>query len=76
MFILGIVFKEFVQKGNVIVGLILSILGLACVLLAKSITVNVRHTKAIKSNDTVFMSCSIIGLTVLLLGMVLIALPF
>lgn len=75
MFILGIAFKDFIQKGNVIIGLILAVLGLACVLLAKSIAINVRHTKDIKSNDAVFMTCSIIGLTVLLLGMVLIALP-
>lgn len=75
MFILGITFKEFIQKGNVILGLVLAVLGLACILLARSITIAVRHDKTIKSNDSVFVGCTISGLVVLLLGMILIALP-
>lgn len=75
MFILGITFKEFIQKGNVIMGLILAVLGLGCILLARSITIAVRHDKTIKQNDPVFLGCTISGLVVLLLGMILIALP-
>ena len=75
MFILGITFKEFIQKGNVILGLVLAVLGLACILLARSIATSIRGTKNIKGNDSIFLGCTIAGLVVLLLGMILIALP-
>ena len=75
MKLLGITFNEFIQKGNVIVGIILAILGVAIWLLAVNITKAVRQTTAIKQNDTVLVTCRVIGLVALLIGMVLIALP-
>lgn len=75
MNILGITFKEFIQKGNVIVGLVLAILGVACWLLSRNIAVAVRKTNAIKPNDAVLIGCKVVGLVMLLVGMVLIAIP-
>ena len=75
MSILGITFKEFIQKGNVIFGLVLAILGVACWLLAKNITVAVRKTNDIKPNDTLLLGLKVAGLVALLIGMVLIAIP-
>lgn len=75
MFILGITFKEFIQKGNVICGIILAILGVACWLLSKNIAQAVRKTDVVKPNDTVFIACKVVGLIGLLIGMVLLALP-
>lgn len=75
MFILGITFKEFIQKGNVIFGLVLAVLGVAFWLLAKNITQSVRKTEQIKSNDTVLIAWKVVGLVGVLVGMVLMALP-
>ncbi len=75
MRLLGITFNEFIQKGNVIVGIILAILGVAMWLLSVNITKAVRKTNAIKQNDTVLVTCRVVGLVSILIGMVLIALP-
>lgn len=75
MFILGITFKEFIQKGNVIFGIVLAILGVAFWLLAKNITQAVRKTDQIKPNDTVLIAWKVVGLVGVLVGMVLMALP-
>ncbi|MFQ6724308.1 MAG: hypothetical protein ACLRFE_03125 [Clostridia bacterium] len=75
MFILGVTFTEFIQKTNVIIGIILAILGVASWLLAINIARAVRKTDAIKPNDTVLVGCKVVGLISLLIGMVLIAIP-
>ena len=75
MRLLGVTFNEFIQKGNVIVGIILAILGVATWLLSVNITKVVRKTSNIKQNDTVLTTCRVIGLVALLIGMVLIAIP-
>lgn len=75
MLILGITFKEFIQKGNVICGIILAIVGVAAWLLAKNIAQTVRKTNAIKPNDAILIGVKVAGLVSLLIGMVLIALP-
>ena len=75
MFVLGITFKEFIQKGNVIFGIILAILGVACWLLATSITKAVRKTETVKPNDSVLIGTKVVALVALLIGMILIAIP-
>ena len=75
MKLLGITFNEFIQKGNVILGIILAILGIAIWLLATNITKVVRQSATIKQNDTVLTTCRVSGLVALLIGMVLIAIP-
>ena len=75
MSILGITFKEFIQKGNVIFGIVLAIVGVACWLLARHITEAVRKTNQIKPNDTLLIGLKVAGLVTLLVGMVLIAIP-
>lgn len=75
MNILGVTFKEFIQKGNVIVGLILAILGVGAWLIARNVAVVVRKSNDIKPNDAVLIGCKVVGLIMLLVGMVLIAIP-
>ena len=75
MFILGVTFSEFIQKTNVIAGIIVSILGVACWLLALNVAKFVRKKQDIKQNDTVLIACKVIGLVAILVGMVLIAIP-
>ena len=75
MFMLGITFSEFIQKTNVIVGIILAILGVACWLLAINVAKAVRKTEQIKPNDAVLIGVKVAGLVGILIGMVLIALP-
>ena len=76
MFILGVTFKNFIQQGNVIIGIILAIIGMACWMLATNIAQVVRKTKEVSGNDTILLGCKIAGLVCLLVGMVLIAIPF
>ena len=75
MNILGITFKEFMQKGNVIAGIIIAVIGVAAWLLATNIAKFVRKSNDIKPNDAVLLGCKIVGLVSILVGMVLIALP-
>ena len=75
MFILGVTFKEFIQKGNVITGIIFAILGVATWLLAINVAKFVRKNDNIKPNDTALVGCKVAGLVMLLIGMVLIAIP-
>ena len=73
--ILGVTFKEFIQKGNVIVGIILASLGVACWLLAPYVAKAVRKTENIKLNDTLLVGLKVAALVSLLMGMILIAIP-
>ena len=75
MFILGVTFSEFIQKTNVIIGIICAILGVACWLLALSIAKTARKTENVKPNDTILIACKVVGLVLILVGMVLIAIP-
>ena len=75
MFILGVTFREFIQKTNVIIGIAFAILGVACWLLALNIAKSVRKTEQIKPNDAILIGFKVAGLVGILLGMVLIALP-
>ena len=73
--ILGVTFKEFIQKGNVIVGIILASVGVACWLLAPYIVKAVRKTENVKNNDTLLVGLKVAALVSLLIGMILIAIP-
>ena len=75
MSILGITFKEFIQKGNVITGIIFAILGVATWMLAIHVAKFVRKDETIKPNDSVLVGCKVAGLILLLIGMILIAIP-
>ena len=75
MMLLGVTFKEFIQKTNVICGIALAIIGVATWLLAKSISQAVRKNEPVKPNDSVLIGCKVVGLVALLIGMVLIAIP-
>ena len=75
MFILGVTFKEFIKKGNVMIGIALAIAGVACWLMAKNIAQVVRKGEAVKPNDNVLIAWKVVGLVGVLVGMVLIAIP-
>lgn len=73
--ILGVTFKEFIQKGNVVVGIILASLGVACWLLAPYVAKAIRKTENLKSNDAWLVGLKVAALVSLLIGMILIAVP-
>jgi hypothetical protein len=75
MSILGITFKEFIQKGNVIAGIIFAILGVATWILAMNVAKVIRKQEVIKPEDTILVGCKVTGLVLLLIGMILIAIP-
>ncbi len=75
MFILGVTFTDFIQRTNVIVGLILAVVGLAIWLLANKFACVVRKSDSVKSNDSVLVGTKVLGLVMLMVGMILIAIP-
>lgn len=75
MFILGVTFAEFIKRGNVILGIVLAIIGLAMYILAGSIAKAVRKGEEVKPDDKVLVGIKVAGLIVLMVGMILIALP-
>jgi len=75
MFILGVTFKEFIQKGNVIFGIVCAIIGIAVWILSTNIAKVVRKNDVVQPNDSVLVGCRVVGLVMILVGMVLIAIP-
>lgn len=73
--LIGVVLSEFLQKINVIIGIVLAIFGVASFVMAKRITQSVRKTSNVKKNDNVYITANVVGIILILLGMILIALP-
>ena len=65
---------EWFANPMAVVGVVLAAVGLAMALIARRVTVAVRGTRDIKSDDKVFLSIKVFGLIVILVGLVLVAL--
>lgn len=73
--LLAVKFSEFIVKVNVIVGIILACIGIACILLSKRVTMIVDKTDAVQKTSKVYVGVRVAGVIAILLGMILIALP-
>ena len=65
-----ITFGEAISDPLIICTIIFAAIGIACVLLAKKVTVVVRKTKDVTPNDKVFVGMRVAGLVLILLGFV------
>lgn len=74
--ILGVTFKEFMQRQNVIIGMALAIVGIACLLLSKTVSMAVTKTSKLDKTSKTFIAMQVAGLLLVLLGMILIAIRF
>jgi len=73
--LLAVSFSEFISRGNVIIGLVLASLGLACVFLAPRFTQAMEGVDAVSKASKFYIVAKIVGVAVLLVGMILIAFP-
>ncbi len=73
--LLAVTFTEFILRVNVILGIILSMLGIAVAILARRLSQVIERTGEINRVSKTYLWTKVIGLTMLLVGMVLIAWP-
>lgn len=71
--LLGKTLEQFVDRPVVIVGLAFIAIGVALAFLARRIARAVRHQNTIASNDRAFLVPKIMGLSIVVLGFLLIA---
>ncbi len=66
---------EFLLRYTVITGIVLAVIGVAICFMAKRITMAKRKQDEISKNDKLYIGLMITGLSLILLGMIIIALP-
>ncbi len=74
--ILGVTLVEFLQRPNVLVAIFLAVFGIALAILSRRITRSVRKTKNIADNDGLLVGLKITGLVMILIGLILMIIPF
>ena len=73
--LLAVKFSEFIVKVNVIVGMVLAGLGVACLLVARRFAQAVDKTETVTKSSRAYIGAKILGVVLILVGMILIALP-
>ena len=73
IYLLGKTLEQFIDRPIVIIGLAFIALGVALAFLARRIARAVRHQNTIASNDKAFLVPKIMGLSIVVLGFLLIA---
>ena len=66
---------EFLLRYTVIAGVIVAIIGTALCMMAKKITMTKRQQSEINRQDRLYVTLMLLGLSFILVGMILIALP-
>lgn len=66
---------EFLLRYTVIVGVVLAAIGVAICMMAKRITIAVRNVDVIDKRDKLYGGLMVAGLSLILAGMIVIALP-
>lgn len=74
--LLGVTLIEFLQRPNVLVAIFLAVMGIALAILSRRITRSVRKSKDIADNDGLFVGLKITGLVMILIGLILMVIPF
>ena len=62
---------EVLQNQSVIIGILVSALGLGLAFIAKRITMAVRQTSKIKDSDTVYLTLMAFALVLILVGLII-----
>ncbi len=71
MNLLSIDFSRFTQP-NVLVGILLAVIGLACAILAKRVAKAIRKTDKVEEGDKYVLAFKIVGLILMLVALVVI----
>ena len=74
--LLAVKFGEFISKANVIIGIIIAAIGIASFIVASKLTTFLDKTEIVNKSSKVYITCKVVGIVCVLLGMILIALPF
>ena len=74
--LLGVTFGQFIIKINVIIGIVLCAFGVASFILAKRVSQAAEKTDTVYKSSKSYITTKIVGLALVLVGMILIALPF
>ena len=74
--LLGVTLIEFLQRPNVLVAIFLAVIGITLAILSRRITRSVRKSKDIADNDGLFVGLKITGLVMILIGLILMVIPF
>ena len=67
---------EFLLRYSVILGTFFAIVGTAICMMAKRITMTKKQQVEIEKNDKMYVTLKYVGIGLILLGMIIIALPF
>lgn len=67
---------EFLLRYNVIAGMVVAIIGTAICMMAKRITMAKKGQVEIDKNDSTYVKIKYLGIGLVIVGMILIALPF
>lgn len=67
---------EFLLRYTVIAGVILAIIGTSICMMAKRITMAKRNQDVVNKSDSLYSGLLLAGIFLILLGMIVIALPF
>jgi len=73
--LLAVKFSEFIVKVNVILGIVLACIGIACIMLSRRVTMVVDKTDAVERTSKVYVGVRVAGVILILVGMIFIALP-
>jgi xanthine/uracil permease len=67
---------EFLLRYNVLAGMVVAIIGTAICMMAKRIAMAKKGQVEIDRNDSTYTKLKFLGLALIIIGMILIALPF
>lgn len=74
--LLGVTLVEFLQRPNVLVAIFLAVVGITLAILSRRIARAVRKTKDIPDNDGLLVGLKITGLVMIMIGLILMIIPF
>lgn len=73
--LLAVKFSEFITKTNVIIGIIIAAIGIASFIIASTLAMFLDKSETLNKSSKVYITCKVVGIVCVLLGMILIALP-
>ena len=67
---------EYLLRYTVIIGMLVSAIGVAICIMSKKITLKKRNTSELDKSDKLYFTLMMVGFGLILAGMIIIALPY
>lgn len=67
---------EYLLRYNVLIGMLVSAIGVAICIMAKKITLKKRNSNELQNNDKLYFTLMMVGFGLILAGMIITVLPF